>query len=153
MRSCYDANAYVFDVHDIRSSLHFLSWIVPALPDCKRLSVSDLCSLSPPALSVRVIIVVRLGWWTAGAFVCLCAVCMVVSSRCSSRISARLPWQLVSGWVGVGWHDVIELRHELLNWPIDSTASDQIQIFCLISPSLTNLHNSDYTTIQICTLI
>lgn len=62
-----------------------------------------LWSLSLLVVSVRLINAVRFVLWTAGLFVCS----MVVSSRCSSRISARLPWQLESGWVGVGWQTLI----------------------------------------------
>ncbi len=68
-------------------------------------------------LSVQLINAVGFGWWTAGVCVCVCVyiyvcVCsMVVSSRCSSRNSARLPCQLESGWVGVGWHVIIEPRY------------------------------------------
>lgn len=40
--------------------------------------------------------------WLVCACGCLCTVCTVVSSRCSSRISARLPWQLELGGLGSG---------------------------------------------------
>lgn len=61
---------------------------------------------------------------------CVCAACIVVSRRCSSSISARLPWQLESGCFGVRWHDIIELRHSFMKWPIGATAFDLLQIFC-----------------------